>query len=91
MKSLVKNSKNGKIYPNKRWMDKDISLLFDPPYILRPDDVILQKATIGRYYRKDNESLIKCENCGRPLEPLYYIILGIPPSPLIVDALRAGY
>jgi hypothetical protein len=68
-------------------MNKDILLLFDPPYILHPDDALSQNDTIGRYYRIDNESLVKCENCGKPLEPLYYIILGIPPSPLMVDAL----
>jgi hypothetical protein len=52
-------------------MDKNNPLLFDPPHILPPDVVLTQN----------------CENCGNALGSPYYIIIGIPPSPLMVEAL----
>jgi hypothetical protein len=58
--------------PNKRWMDKNIPLLFDPPYILHPDVVLTQSVTMDTYHRKENDILVKCENCGKPLGSLLY-------------------
>lgn len=52
-------------------MNKRKSLLFDPPHILSPDVVLIQK----------------CEKCGKALGSPYQIIVGIPPSPLMVEAL----
>jgi hypothetical protein len=51
-------------------MVKNTPLLFDPPHIIPPDVVLIQK----------------CENCGKALESPYYIIVGIPPSPLMIEA-----
>jgi hypothetical protein len=51
-------------------MDKNNQLLFDPPHIL-PSDVVLTP---------------KCEKCGDALGSPYYIMIGIPPSPLMIDA-----
>jgi hypothetical protein len=51
-------------------MDKSNPLLFDPPHIL-PADVGLTP---------------KCEKCGDALGSPYYIMIGIPPSPLMIDA-----
>jgi hypothetical protein len=67
-------------------MDKNIPLLFDPPYILHPDAVLQQSFPVDTYHRKENKSLVECESCGKPLGSLYYIIFGIPPSPLMVEA-----
>jgi hypothetical protein len=52
-------------------MDKKNSLFLDPPHILPPDTVLTPQ----------------CENCGKPLGSPYHIMIGIPPSSLIVDAL----
>lgn len=52
-------------------MNKNSPLLFDPSHILLPDVVLIQ-------------NVIKCENCGKALISRYYILFGIPPSPLIV-------
>jgi hypothetical protein len=51
-------------------MDKNNTLLFDPPHILPPDVVLTRK----------------CEKCGDALGSPYYIMIGIPPSPLIIAA-----
>ena len=55
-------------------MDKKIPLLLDPPHVLPPDVVLTQ-------------SIIKCESCGKVLGTPYYMFIGIPPSPLLVEAL----
>lgn len=49
-------------------MNKNNTLLFDPPQILPPNVVLAPK----------------CEKCEEALGSPYYIMIGIPPSPLIV-------
>jgi hypothetical protein len=56
-------------------MDKNISLLLDPPHILPPDVVFTQT------------NIIKCDKCEKALTSKYYIFFGIPPSPLMIEAL----
>jgi hypothetical protein len=51
-------------------MDKNNTLLFDPPHILLPDVILVPK----------------CEKCGDELGSPYYIMIGIPQSPLMIDA-----
>jgi hypothetical protein len=48
-------------------MDKNNTLLFDPPHILPPDVVLTPK----------------CE-CGDILGSPYIVMIGIPPSPLMI-------
>lgn len=55
-------------------MDNNIPLLLDPSHVLPPDVVLTQ-------------SINKCESCGKVLGTPYYIFIGIPPSPLLVEAL----
>jgi hypothetical protein len=63
-------------------MDKKISLLLDPPHILPPGLVLTQNNTPPR---NESESQFKCEKCKKSLDSSYYILIGIPPSPLLVD------
>ena len=65
-------------------MDKKIPLLLDPPHILPPDLVLMQSVTINR---KDDESPFKCERCGKPLDSSYYVLIGIPPSPFMIQCI----
>jgi hypothetical protein len=51
-------------------MDKNNTLLFDPPHILPPDVVLAPK----------------CEKCGDELGSPYIVMIGIPPSPLMIDS-----
>jgi hypothetical protein len=51
-------------------MDKNNKLSFNPPHILSPNTVLA----------------LKCGKCEKILESSYYIIIGIPPSPLMVEA-----
>ena len=55
-------------------MDNNIPLLLDPPHVLPPDVVLTQ-------------GIIECESCGKVLGTPYYIFIGFPPSPLLVEAL----
>jgi hypothetical protein len=64
-------------------MDKSISLLQEyPAYILAPD-VQLTKTD----EEKENVEGIsfKCASCGKDLVFPYFVTIGIPPSPLLID------
>jgi hypothetical protein len=65
-------------------MDKSISLLQEyPDYILTPD-VQLTKTDEGK--EKDvEEGPFKCISCGKDLVFPYFVTIGIPPSPLLID------
>jgi hypothetical protein len=53
-------------------MNKNNTLLFDPPHILPPDVVLTSK----------------CENCGDAVGSPYYVMIGIPPSPLMIASFQ---
>jgi hypothetical protein len=68
-------------------MDKNISLLLDPPHILSPDVILTQSVTKDKNYRNESKSLLNCRKCEKVLTSNYYIFFGIPPSPCIIEAI----
>ena len=65
-------------------MDKSISLLQEyPDYILTPD---VQLTKTDEEKEKDvEEGPFKCIRCGKELVFPYFVTIGIPPSPLLID------
>ena len=64
-------------------MDKSISLLQEyPDYILAPD---VQLTKIDEEKENVEEGPFKCIRCGKELVFPYFVTIGIPPSPLLID------
>lgn len=66
-------------------MSGNIQLLKEVTYILPPDIDLTQNIS---GYKQDEESLIKCEKCGKVLKSPYYLLIGIFPSNSIIKMFK---
>jgi hypothetical protein len=62
-------------------MSGNLPLLKEATYILPPDIDLTQNISVCK---QDEESLVKCEKCGKGLESPYYLLIGIAPSTSII-------
>lgn len=67
-------------------MLKQLPLLVEnPPFVLAPNIGLTQDSIALMIKEREKESLSDCDNCGKVLSTPYYVSIGIPPSPLIIE------
>ena len=57
----------------------------NPTYVLAPD-IELTQNIVTKSDKENSEGPFNCDGCGKALNSEYYILIGIPPSQLIVDS-----
>ena len=60
-------------------------LIENPPFVLAPNIELTQSNVKRMIEERKKGNLYDCDNCGKALGSPYYIMIGIPPSPLIID------
>lgn len=62
-------------------MSRNLPLLKEATHMLPPDIDLTQNISV---WKQNEESLFKCEKCGKVLESPYYLLIGISPSTGII-------
>ena len=72
-------------------MVENLLLLKNEQYILPPDIDLTQNIVASKFNEKMDAALLsRCEKCGKVLESQYYLFVGIPPSPSVIEAIRCS-
>ena len=66
----------------------ELLLQENPPYVLAPDIELTQNIVAKPDKGNGKEGTFNCDGCGKALDSEYYVSIGIPPSPLIIETYR---
>ena len=68
---------------------KQLPLLMEnPPFVLAPNVELTQSNVKRMIEERKKGNLYDCDNCGKALGSPYYIMVGIPPSPVVIDVFK---
>ena len=60
-------------------------LIENPPFVMAPN-IELTQSNVKRIIEEQKKgSVYDCDICGKGLDTPYYVSIGIPPSPLIIE------
>jgi hypothetical protein len=60
----------------------------NPTYVLAPDIELTQNIVTKPDKENGKQGIINCDGCGKAFDSEYHILIGIPPSPLIIETYR---
>jgi hypothetical protein len=63
-------------------------LIENPPFVLAPNIELTQSNVKRLIEERKKGSVYDCDICGKDLGTPYYVSVGIPPSPLIIDTFQ---
>ena len=68
---------------------KTLPLLTESPLFVLAPNVELTQSNVRRMIEERKKgNLYDCDNCGKDLGSPYYIMVGIPPSPIVIDVFK---
>ena len=60
----------------------------NPPFVLAPNVELAQSNVKRMIEERKKGNLYGCDNCGKDLGSPYYIMVGIPPSPIMIGVFK---